>query len=299
MSYEALVESLRSADIETRPLPSDYRVFIPEVFYDHARCRFYEGRAPAMLAYDFLPFLRPDVFASTSSVKLMPYLRLLSKVPQVAFISEHTRREYEVRIARRPAPGPVLPLGADGLAVDRQVWHTGRTGYVCVGSLDTRKNQHSIVEAFTRLWEGGHTIPLTLIGRAFAGHNFEWLNAARRFPQFQWLEQATDADVAERMGRARATIYVSEAEGYGLPPVESLAVGVPVIVSASCPSVAMLEPPGMRRLHRVTPQAIAAAVLTLEDDAVAAALWREAKMLKFGTWRDFAWMAAAWLDNGA
>jgi glycosyltransferase involved in cell wall biosynthesis len=105
--------------------------------------------------------------------------------------------------------------------------------------------------------------------------------------------------VAERIGRARATIYVSEAEGYGLPPVESLAVGVPVIVSASCPSVAMLEPSGMRRLDPVTPQAIAAAVLALEDDAVAAALWREGEMLKFGTWRDFAWMAAAWLDNDA
>jgi glycosyltransferase involved in cell wall biosynthesis len=298
MSYDALVECLRSADIEAHPLPSDYRVFIPEVFYDHARCRFYEGRAPAMLAYDFLPFLRPDVFASASSVALMPYLRLLSKVPQVAFISEHTRREYEIRIARRPAAGPVLPLGADGLAVDRQVWHTGRTGYVCIGSLDTRKNQHLVVEAFIRLWEGGHTMPLTLIGRAFEGHKFEWLDAARRFRQFRWLNGAADADIAARLGLTRTTIYVSEAEGYGLPPVESLAVGVPVIVAASCPSVAM-EPAGTRRLDQVTPETIAAAVLELEDDAAAAALWREAETLTLGTWRNFAWTAAAWLHDSA
>jgi glycosyltransferase involved in cell wall biosynthesis len=298
MSYDALAQALRSADTEADPLPSDYRVFIPEVFYDHARCRFYEARAPAMLAYDFLPYLRPDLFLP-SLIGSMPYLQLLCKAPQVAFISEQTKREYETRIARRPTLGPVLPLGADGLGVERQVWHAGRAGYVSIGSLETRKNQHLVVEAFIRLWEGGRTIPLTLIGHAFAGHKLEWLNAARRFPQFQWLERATDADVAERIGRARATIYVSEAEGYGLPPVESLAVGVPVIVSASCPSVAMLAPSGMRRLDPVTPQAIAAAVLALEDDAVAAALWREGEMLKFGTWRDFAWMAAAWLDNDA
>jgi glycosyltransferase involved in cell wall biosynthesis len=299
MPYDALAEFLRSTDIEAHPLPSDYRVFIPEVFYDQTRCWFYEGRTPAMLAYDFLPFLRPDLFASTSSVGLMPYLRLLIKAPQVAFISHQTKREYETRIARRPATGPVLPLGADGLGVDRQIWHTGRAGYVSIGSLDTRKNQHLVVDAFIRLWEGGQNISLTLIGRAFAGHKFEWLNAARRFPQFQWLDGATDAEVAERIGRARATIYVSEAEGFGLPPVESLAVGVPVIVSASCPSVAMLEPAGMCRLETVTSQAIAAAVLALEDDAAAAALWREAETLKFETWRDFAWMAAAWLDNDA
>jgi glycosyltransferase involved in cell wall biosynthesis len=297
MSYQALVESLGRTDREPDPLPSDFRVFIPEVFYDHARCRFYEARAPAMLAYDFLPYLRPDLFASPSLIGLMPYLQLLCRASQVAFISEQTKREYETRIARRPTLGPVLPLGADGLGLERQVWHAGRAGYVSIGSLDTRKNQHLVVEAFIQLWEGGRTIPLTLIGHAFAGHKLEWLNAARRFPQFHWLEHATDADVAESIGRARATIYVSEAEGYGLPPVESLAVGVPVIVSASCPSVATLEPSGMRRLDPVTPQAITAAVLALEDDAVAATLWREAEMLKFKTWRDFAWMAAAWLDN--
>jgi glycosyltransferase involved in cell wall biosynthesis len=299
MSYDALIESLRSAEIEADPLPSAYRVFIPEVFYDHARCHFYEGRAPAMLAYDFLPWLRPDMFPSSSIVRLMPYLRLLSKAPRVAFISEQTKRQYEIRIARRPAAGPVLPLGTDGLAVERQVWHTGRIGYVCIGSLDTRKNQHFVVEAFIRLWEGGHTMPLTLIGRAFEEHKFEWLDGARRFPQFQWLSGATDADVAERMSRARATIYVSEAEGYGLPPVESLAVGIPVIVAASCPSVAMLEPAGMLRLELVTPQAIAAAVLALEGDAAAAVLWREAETLRLGTWRHFAWAVAAWLDNDA
>jgi len=298
MSRDALVNALQQVNEKPEPLPPDPRIFIPEVFYDHARCRFYAGRQPAMLAYDFLPCLRPGLFGSSSVAGLMPYLRLLSTVPHVAYISEHTRREYETRIARRPAAGPVLPLGADGLQIERQVWHNGRAGYVSLGSLDTRKKQHLIAEAFIRLWEGGHNPPLTLIGRAFEGHKIGWLNEARRFPQFRWLDGATDADVANALRGTRATIYVSEAEGFGLPPVESVAAGVPVIAAVSCPSVAMLQSAGALLLDPVTPDGIAAAVLALEDDATAAALWQGAVGVRLGTWRDFARATAEWLDGG-
>jgi glycosyltransferase involved in cell wall biosynthesis len=297
MSRDALIESLRSADTKADPLPSDHREFIPEMFYDHARCRFYDERQPAMLAYDFLPWLRPDLFASSSVVGLMPYLRLISKVPNVAFISSSTRLAYEARITRRPASGPVLPLGADGLQVERQAWHDGRHGYVAFGSIDMRKNQHLILDAFTWLWSHGHDAPLTLIGRAFEGRKLEWLDAARRFPLFRWLDSATDADIADAMRTTRATIYASENEGFGLPPVESVAVGVPVVAAASCPSVASQNSAGILRLKHVTADSISAAILTLQDDVAAAALWRDASAARLGTWQEFALAAAEWLDD--
>jgi glycosyltransferase involved in cell wall biosynthesis len=297
LSYDALVDALRAVDKEADPLPADPLIFIPEVFYDHARCRFYEGRRFAMLAYDFLPWLRPDLFASSSVAKLMPYLRLLRTAPHVAYISDQTLREYETRIARRRAAGPVLPLGADGLQIERQAWHNGRRGYVSLGSIDTRKNQHLIVEAFIHIWKRGYDIPLTLIGRAFPGHQLGWLDAALRFPLFSWVGSATDADVAKALRKARATIYVSEAEGYGLPPVESMAAGIPVIAAVSCPSVSSLQSASMLRLERVTPDGIATAVLSLEDDDTAAALWQETSTVRLGTWREFAAATAAWLER--
>ena len=295
MSRDALVNALKQVDQVAEPLPANPRIFIPEVFYDHARCRFYAERQPAMLAYDFLPWLRPGLFAPSTSAALMPYLRLISTVPYVAFISDHTMREYETRIARRPAAGPVLPLGTNGLQIEHQAWHDGRTGYVSLGSLDTRKNQHLIVEAFIRLWERGHNPQLTLIGQAFEGHNLEWLDVARRFPRFRWMNGATDAEVADILRVTRATIYVSEAEGFGLPPVESVAAGIPVIVAASCPSVAMLRSAGALLLDPVTPNAIAAAVQTLEDDTEAAALWAATAPLRLASWQGFAASACEWL----
>jgi glycosyltransferase involved in cell wall biosynthesis len=297
MAPDAIAQALWRMNTVTEPLQPDARIFIPEVFFDHHRCRYYEERQPAMLAYDFLPWLRPELFVGSFTVALMPYLRLIRSVPHVAFISERTKYEYATRITHFPTSGPVLPLGADGLRIERQCWHPRRTGYAVIGSLDTRKNQHLIVEAFTQLWRQGDRMPLTLIGRAFEGHRLEWLSNARRFPQFRWLNSASDADIANVLRTVRATIYVSEAEGFGLPPVESVAAGVPVIVVASCPSVEMLHPPGMLGLQQVTVDAIASAVLSLQNNAMLDALWRDAARARLGTWRDFAEAAAAWLQG--
>jgi glycosyltransferase involved in cell wall biosynthesis len=298
MSRDQLIDMLRRIGPPSKPVPSNVRAFIPEVFFDRARCQFYDERQPAMLAYDFLPWLRPDLFAISSVAELMRYLRLLSKVPHVAFISDRTKREFETRIIRRPATGPVLTLGADGLRIERQAWHDSRRGYVALGSIDTRKNQHLIFEAFSRLWSAGHDVPLTLIGRAFEGHKLAWLKAASRSPLFRWMDNATDADVANAMRSTRATIYLSENEGFGLPPVESVSCGVPVIVAASCPSVTDGHSAGMLRLQQVTPDRIAAAVLTLEDRDAAAGLWADAAAVRVGTWQDFAEATATWVDGG-
>jgi glycosyltransferase involved in cell wall biosynthesis len=268
------------------------------------RCRFHEERLAArpgslaLLTYDFLPYLQPDLFRLRTAVPLMPYLRLASRAPHVAYISEQTRQDHARRVLHGAgARGPVLPLGADGLLLERQTWRPDRRGFVALGSLDGRKNQHLIAAAFIGLWQDGHDIPLTVVGRAFAGLDLTWVAEARRFPQFRWVDGASDNDVRQFLRAARATIYASEAEGFGLPPVESLAAGIPVIASAACPSVAMLPPAGMRRLAQVTPEQIAVAVLSLADDANAAALWAEAASVRLDTWQDFARATMAWLTS--
>ena len=307
LSHEDLIRRLRHSAVEADagPLPADAVVFIPELFYDPTRCRFHEERLAvrpgslALLVYDFLPYLRPGIFRIRSAAPLMHYLRLTRLAPHVGYISEQTRQDHQRRVLRgHGAPrGPVLPLGADGLQLERQDWRPGRQAFVALGSLDGRKNQHLIVAAFAQLWQAGHDVPLTIVGRAFEGLDLGWLAAARRFPQFRWLDGASDDDVRQVLRSARATIYASETEGFGLPPVESLAAGIPVIASAACPSVAMLPPTGTVRFEQTTPDGIAAAVLSLKNDAAAAALWAEAASVKLGTWQDFAKATVAWLDG--
>lgn len=306
LPYQELVYQLQESSEEPvgMPWPLDPVLFIPEVFYDHARCRFYQrqlanGRdSLALLAYDFLAYLQPELFEVRTITPLMPYLRLMRCAPHVAYISDQTCRDY-ARIVHGHIPqrGPVLPLGADGLNLERQLWRPDRKDFVALGSLDGRKNQKMITAAFIELWNAGYDVTLTIIGRAFDGVDLRWLNEAKCFQQFRWLEAATDRDVQQTLRHARATVYVPEKEGFGLPPVESLAAGIPVITSALVPSVAMLPSSGQIRLAELGSKAIAEAVIHMLQDDVAESLWNEARCLHLGSWREFALSTASWLSD--
>ena len=295
----------RMADSRVLNLEPDALVFIPEVFYDPERAAFHRRRLQAnpaslaMLGYDFLPWLQPSLFRIRSTVPLMPYFRLIRDASHVAFISENTRREYAQRICRQPAAiaGPVLPLGADGLRLERQHWSPERREFVTIGSIDGRKNQDRIVAAFLRLWERGEQARLTLVGGVFDSVDHSWIETAVSHPSFCWMQGADDAAVADLLRRARATIYMSEAEGFGLPPVESLHAGIPVIVSAGIPSVAMNAGHGQIRLQAPDPELIAAAVALLLDDDEARRLWEETAELRLHTWSDFGHAAASWIKS--
>ena len=147
------------------------------------------------------------------------------------------------------------------------------------------------------LWAQGHDIPLTIVGNAFAQIDASAFEAALAHPLFTWRRHADDETLRDLLSTARGTVYASELEGYGLPPVESLHLGLPVICAASVPSVADLSPAGQIRLVQVTPEAIADAVLTLSDDATAARLSNEARRLTLVTWSTFARQAADWMRS--
>jgi glycosyltransferase involved in cell wall biosynthesis len=280
-------------------------VFIPELFFDEDRCRHYLwrlGQQPEniyALFYDFIPWLYPDLIGVERSHQLMWYARFAQRIQNAAFISEATRRDWANRICRdERRSGTVLPLGADGLRVPRRSFSKKKRNFVAIGSIDGRKNQMSIVRAFKQLWADGVSAELTLVGRVFEAEEATRaeLEEASKYPDFRHVEHATDDELGHILASARATIYASTTEGYGLPPVESLYAGIPCIVNARVPSVEKFTQ-GVRFLHAATPNEIAKQVGSLLKDAEAEKAWKEAAKLKLPTWKDFGSATARWLES--
>jgi glycosyltransferase involved in cell wall biosynthesis len=123
-------------------------------------------------------------------------------------------------------PRPLIPAPPAG----------GPSHFVCLGTLEPRKNHTILLDVWRRLAErlGPRTPRLLLIGR----HGFQSRHVTRlidRCPDLAahvevrgWLP---DREVARMLRGARALLMPSLVEGYGLPVAEALAAGVPVICS--------------------------------------------------------------------
>lgn len=286
------------------PGPRD-AVLVPELFFEPLRLSFY-GRLIAdhgtvgFVVPDFLPWLRPSDFPISSTRDLMPYLGILLRAPHRAFISADVASTYASRIARRePDPGDlVFDLGADGLGLARQSFDPGKRSLVSIGTLESRKGQDRIYEAFRSSAVAAGRLRMVFVG-AVPPHPDDRLLPllTNERPDVAVIANASDGALIAEIEKARACIFTSPAEGYGLPPMECLHAGLPVVVHETLPALAGKPGAGQIRLPRDDVASIAAAMDRLADDAFAAALWRDAAAFPSVTWRETVGALARWIAS--
>jgi len=130
-------------------------------------------------------------------------------------------------------------------------------------------------------------VPLVIIGGAGWGSTLASPQAegARQDGSLRLLGHVSDADLVALYARAAVFAYVSLYEGFGLPVLEAMATGVPVLASST---TATAETAGgaARLVDPMEPDAISEGLRELvEDAALSAAL--SAKGLAHAA--DFTW----------
>jgi hypothetical protein len=141
-----------------------------------------------------------------------------------------------------------------------------------------------ILAAFNRLWRAGADFHLHFIGAqgacpdAFLADLSDLLAAEPI--RFRWSRDTNDADVRDALSVATAALFLSEAEGYGLPAVEALAAGCPIIVSSSLPALENLPALGQLRLDAVSVDTVAEAVRQAAEPDFNARLRQEVSTLR-------------------
>jgi glycosyltransferase involved in cell wall biosynthesis len=261
------------------------------------------GATPAFFVYyDPLPLTHPECFAPRSDGRLVVtrYHSTLARAANIAFISRAVKEEFETRMARREVMnGIVARPGADGLG--RAVSATPeRPTFVAIGTVEPRKRHRLMLEAFDRLWAEGRDFRLVILGRPGWEEPdlIERLRQLSTTPRLTWIELVDDDIVAAELSRASALIFPSEYEGYGIPPLEALARGCPVIVTEDIPALDGLSGEGQIRLPSPTVEALVAAIDTLADPTSNAVYRRAIADLELPTWQRFTadveqWNAAA------
>jgi alpha-1,2-rhamnosyltransferase len=127
------------------------------------------------------------------------------------------------------------PTSASDLArVNQAFRHTASGTYLVVGTIEPRKDCGRILAAFERLWTEGSDAALILFGRA-GWRSYDLIDRMRSHPQLGrrlfWFEDGSDAELDFAYRHAAALIFASRCEGFGLPLVEAMRYGLPVLAS--------------------------------------------------------------------
>jgi len=129
------------------------------------------------------------------------------------------------------------PATPDELEQARSVFGLERPYLLYVGSLEPRKNLAALLQAWEQVGPKLLGLELVLVGitsAVFSGRGFRSVP-----PRVRFLGHADDTLLPALYSGARAFVYPSLYEGFGLPPLEAMACGTPVIASnrASIPEV--------------------------------------------------------------
>jgi len=129
---------------------------------------------------------------------------------------------------QRSGAGPIRPR------VRQVLEESSAKPYLSVATLEPRKNHRYLLDAFDKVWSQGVQAPLCLVGRpGWQCHDIE-----RRIHQHPLLDKRlflfsdlNDEELLFCYDRAKALIFPSFYEGFGLPIVEALSRGCRVLAS--------------------------------------------------------------------
>jgi glycosyltransferase involved in cell wall biosynthesis len=205
------------------------------------------------------------------------FKRFARKAKRIATVSEYSRQDISRQYSINPEKIDVVyngasegfrPLGRDEMEHTRQNYSEGKPYFLFVGSLHPRKNLINLFTAFD-LFKTQTGSPYKLL---IAGGRQWWTRELQT--SFDKMKHKKDVIFTGRVSEdtlhrltasAFALTYVSFFEGFGIPIIEAMQSGVPVITSnvTSMPEVAgdaaLLANP-------YDPNSIAAAMQQLNND---------------------------------
>jgi len=199
------------------------------------------GVRPVYFLHDLIPLTHPEYCRPGEPSKHLERMQALLSLGQgVIGNSQETLAELaRFANAHRDSvvpPSLVAPLGITPAGQDAAMPRMATPYFVTVGTIEGRKNHLLLLNLWAEMarslgplcpqlviigqrgWECEQAIDMIERCAAIQGHVVE-------------LPRCSDVELAAYMRGARALLFPSFVEGYGLPLVEALACGTPVIAS--------------------------------------------------------------------
>lgn len=251
---------------------------------------------PVIITIHDLSFIRfPTLFRPANRLYLTVLTRLSARrARRLIAVSAHTAAEVTRLLGVPPERIDVVyhgvdaafrPLPADAVAAFRQRRGLPERFVLCVGTLEPRKNQTRLVEAFARIHDS--QVKLVLVGgkgwlydELFARVEALGLSKEVIFPGY-----VMNDELPLWYNAAIGLAYPSLYEGFGLPVLEAQACGTPVLTS----NVSSLPEAAGNAALMVDPYDVEALAMGLKRLLTDEPLRHELRSAGLGHTRQFTW----------
>jgi glycosyltransferase involved in cell wall biosynthesis len=198
------------------------------------------GAWPVVFVHDILPLTYPEYFRPDEDRKHLARMRTALRIGKGIIVNSqdtlNSLRQFATSENLPLPPAVVAPLGQSLSRVPAGPRPIDAPYFVILGTIEPRKNHLLLLQLWRKLVDrhGGASPRLVVIGmRGWECENV--VDLLERSPRLRGAvierNRCEDREVATWLTHARALLFPSFAEGYGMPINEALSLGLPVIAS--------------------------------------------------------------------
>ena len=221
--------------------------------------------------HDLVPFVMPEVSNTKTWWTHRVFGLAVRQAGAIIAVSQHTASDL-----RMVVPGLTTPVWSIHEAPRTDFFPRSNAGKTCtpyllaVGTLEPRKNLATLLRAYRLAGRKDDSLPKLVVVGKLGWKNTEFEKCLAD----EWMKErveltgyVSDKRLRELFQEAQAFIYPSRYEGFGLPVLEAMACGTPVITS-TCSSLPEIGGNAAIYVDPHDEQELSEAILRVQDPKI-------------------------------